>query len=150
MNTKKIAVREGRKEDLPAVLDLIKELAAYERAAQEVINTEAKLQEDFEAGRFKLWVAVDESDIVGMALCYERYSTWKGRCLYLEDIVVRELYRRCGIGSRLFSTLIEYAKAKGYYSLNWQVLDWNEPALNFYKKWKAEIDTTWWNGKIVL
>lgn len=145
-----ITVRNAVESDVEAIYQLIAELAKYERAAQELINTPGKLLEDFRAGFFKTWVACAVDKVIGMALCYDRYSTWKGRCLYLEDIIVKEAYRRCGAGSALMTALVTYARDNGYFSINWQVLYWNEPALNFYKKWNAEIDRDWWNARIII
>lgn len=145
-----ITVRMAHEGDIADIYELITELAEYERAADEVINTPEQLLKDWQNGFYKAWVAQFNGQTVGMALCYDRYSTWKGRCLYLEDIVVKHSYRRSGAGSALMRALIEYAKQHQYFSINWQVLTWNEPALNFYKKWKAEIDKEWWNGRIIL
>lgn len=136
--------------DLADIYELIAELAEYERAADEVINTPHQLQKDWQDGCFKAWVAQLNGQTIGMALCYDRYSTWKGRCLYLEDIVVKQSHRRIGAGSALMKALVDYAKKHQYYSINWQVLTWNEPALNFYQKWNAEIDKEWWNGKLIV
>ncbi|MFN3952681.1 MAG: GNAT family N-acetyltransferase [Thermaurantimonas sp.] len=145
-----IYVRKASETDIDDIYRLIAELAEYERAGHELILTSADLLQHFKSGYFKAWVARYENQTVGMALCYDRYSTWKGRSLYLEDIIVQEKYRRIGAGSALMRTLISYARREGYFSINWQVLTWNEPALHFYKKWNAEIDRQWWNGRIII
>ena len=143
-----ITLREATAEDCPRLLELIKELALYENAPQEVTVT---LEEFVEAGFgknpvWKSFVAVDNSLIIGMALYYIRYSTWKGSRLYLEDFLVTENYRGHGIGKLLFERIIREAKEKNFNGMNWQVLDWNEPAINFYNKYGADYDGEWLNG----
>lgn len=145
-----ILLRKATKNDLPAVIELIKELAAYEKAAHEVKITLEELQKDG-FGEYPLfWIILAEVDekIVGMSFYYIRYSTWTGRNLYLEDIVVKESFRRFGIGQLLFEETIKAAKEMNVRQMMWQVLDWNEPALNFYKKFNAELDSEWINGKL--
>lgn len=136
--------------DIPQVLDLIKELAEYERALHEVTNTvDQMIADGFGANpTYGLFVAENNEEIVGIALHYIRYSTWKGSMLYLEDIVVRDEKRGKGIGAQLFEACLQLVKEKGYAGLVWQVLDWNEPAINFYKKYEAELDGEWINGRI--
>ncbi|WP_217601847.1 GNAT family N-acetyltransferase [Chitinophaga sp. GbtcB8] len=151
-----ITIRIARKEDCPRLLELIRELAEYEKAPQEVTVS----LEHFENAGFgpapvwKAFVAVTVADgqefIAGFALYYIRYSTWKGCRMYLEDIVVSERYRGKGIGKLLFDQLITEAKEKQFNGLTWQVLEWNEPAINFYKKYNAKFDPEWWNGSIDL
>ena len=144
-----IIIRKGTKKDLPKVLSLIKELALYEKAPDEVTITLDELIEDGFGSNpiYGLFVAEQEEDIIGIALYYEKYSTWKGRCLYLEDIVVTEQKRGTGIGHRLFQEVIEVAKARNSARMEWQVLDWNEPAIGFYKRYNANLDGEWLNGK---
>lgn len=143
-------IRRGEKADIPAVLQLIKTLAKYENAAEEVIIDAQNLENDgFEAPiLFELLVAENNQGIVAMALYYPRYSTWKGRTLFLEDLVVNEAYRRQGIGTALFEALIREARSKGAKRLEWQVLDWNASAIRFYKKFGAQLDETWINGRL--
>jgi len=145
-----IKLRKASKEDLPEVISLIKELAEYERAAHEVkITLEELIQDGF--GEHPLyWIILAEIDgkIVGMSFYYIRYSTWTGRNLYLEDIVVKEQYRGHGVGKLLFEETINIAKEMKVRQMIWQVLDWNEPAINFYKKYNAELDGEWINGKL--
>lgn len=143
-------IRKANKEDLPQVLDLIKELAIYEKAGHEVTITIEQLEKDGFGEHPLYWIilAENESGIVGMSFYYIRYSTWKGRCLYLEDIVVKEAYRGHKIGKQLFEETIKAAKEMGAKLMTWQVLDWNEPAINFYKKFNAELDEEWINGKL--
>ncbi len=143
-------IRTATKIDLPQVLDLVKELALYEKAPHEVTITLDELEKDGFGEHPLYWIilAENEDGIVGMSFYYIRYSTWKGKCLYLEDIVVKEEYRGQKIGKVLFEETIKAAKAMDAKLMNWQVLDWNEPALNFYKKFNAELDGEWINGKL--
>jgi len=146
----KINIRKSRKEDMPSVLELIRELALFEKAPQEVTNTvEDMLQDGFnEHPIFKCLVAETENKIVGMAIYYTKYSTWKGKGIYLDDIVVTESMRSKGIGKLLFDAVIEESKIAGANQLHWQVLDWNEPAISFYKKYKPSFDDEWINCKL--
>ena len=144
----KINIRKATKADLPSIYDLVKSLAIYEKAEQEVTATLEDYHNDFEAGIFQSHVAEMDGKIVGMVLYYMNYSTWKGRMLYLEDFVVYEAYRRHGIGQLLWDELGEEAKRQGARLLKWQVLDWNEPAIKFYEKNNATIEKEWYNGKI--
>ena len=148
MNT--TMIREGRPGDVPGALELVKELAEYERAPLEVTNTvEEMLADGFgEKPIYGLFVAERESVIVGIAIHYVRYSTWKGKMLFLEDIVVKESLRGQGIGKLLFEKCVELAIEKNYPGMIWQVLDWNEPAIQFYKKYNASLDPEWLNGKL--
>ena len=143
-----ITIREARKEDCSRLLELINELAIYEKAPEEVTVT---LDEFQNAGFgtnpvWKAFVAEDAGVIQGFGLYYIRYSTWKGCRLYLEDLLVTEEMRGKGIGKLIFDTLIEEAVSKGYNGMTWQVLDWNEPAINFYKKYNAHIESGWLNA----
>ena len=139
---------KAQKKDLPAIHELVHELAVYERAESEFIATLDEYERDFEAGIFEALVSEVDGQVVGMALYFMTYSTWKGRMLYLEDFVVRENYRRYGLGRRLFDAFLVEAKRQGCRLVKWQVLDWNEPALNFYRKYDVLIEKEWWNGKI--
>ncbi len=147
-----IKIRPASKPDMIAVLDLIKELALYENAPEQVTNTVAQLEQDgFEdKPTFECLVAESDNMIVGFALFFPVYSTWKGNCLYLEDICVKESLRRKGIGKKLFDAVLELAEKRNMKRLSWQVLDWNESAISFYKKYKTEFDSTWINCRIVL
>jgi GNAT superfamily N-acetyltransferase len=142
-----INIREGKKSDLPRVLELVKELAEYEKAPQEVINTVEKMEEDgFGATPiYGFFVAENENGIVGLSLYYWRYSTWKGKRLYLEDIIVTEKERGGGIGKLLFDRTMQHTLDSKCSGMMWQVLDWNEPAINFYKKYGAKLDGEWIN-----
>lgn len=143
-------IRSARLGDEAAIHGLISELALYERAPDEVTNTVEKLKVDLfvDAVCEALVVENDSLEVVGFALYYQSYSTWKGRCLYLEDFYVKPEFRRGGIGSRLFSEVVETAKRWGVKRMDWQVLDWNEPALEFYKKQDSILDPEWVNGRL--
>jgi GNAT superfamily N-acetyltransferase len=133
--------------DVPDILMLIKELAVYERAENEVTVSAANLLRDgFGPDKiFDCFVARENDQVLGIALVYTKYSTWKGRCIYLEDIIVKEDKRGNGIGRKLFKEVVRFAKDNFAGRLEWQVLEWNEPAIGFYKKFNAEFDSTWIN-----
>jgi GNAT superfamily N-acetyltransferase len=143
----KINIRQGKKEDLPSVLGLVKELAQYERAPHEVTNTVEKMEVDGFGKNpvYGFFVAEMEERIVGLSLYYYRYSTWKGKRLYLEDIIVTETERGKSVGKLLFDRTLEKTLEDNCSGMTWQVLDWNEPAFNFYKKYGAKIDGEWVN-----
>lgn len=145
-------IRRAEQGDCPRLLELIQELALYERAPQEVTVSLEHFTESGFGSQPVWWAFVAESDglIHGFALYYIRYSTWKGQVMYLEDIIVTEQSRGKGIGKLLFDQLIEEAKEKGFKRIVWQVLEWNEPAINFYKKYDAQFGPEWWNGSIDL
>lgn len=142
-----INIREGRKTDLPRVLELIKELAQFERAPHEVTNTLAMLEEDGFGPRpvYGFFVAETADEIIGLSLYYWRYSTWKGKRLYLEDIIVTESERGKGAGKLLFDRTMQKCLEENCTGLMWQVLEWNEPAINFYKKYGSKLDGEWVN-----
>jgi len=132
------------------VHELVRELAIYEKAEEEFTASLQDYYRDFEKGVFHILVAEESEQVIGMALYYLAYSTWKGKMLYLEDFVVQEAQRRRGVGQMLFDALAEEAKQMGCRLLKWQVLDWNSPAIAFYEKQSATIEQGWWNGKIFL
>jgi GNAT superfamily N-acetyltransferase len=145
-----INLRIAKKEDCPHLLDLVHELALFERAPLEVTVT---LQEFENAGFgskpvWKAFVAEADGLIVGFALYYIRYSTWKGCRMYLEDLIVTESWRGKGVGRLLFDRLIEEARELGLNGMTWQVLDWNDPAINFYKKYEANVESGWLNASL--
>lgn len=144
-----IEIREAKREDCPCIFELIKELALYEKAPEQVTNTAAQLEKDlFEYKICKAIVAEEKEEIVGFALYYTSYSTWKGRCLYLEDFYVKEQNRKKGIGKLLFDKVVSEAKIQGVRRMDWQVLEWNIPGLEFYKKENAILDGEWVNGRL--
>jgi len=145
-----VNIRRAAKEDCGRLLELVQELAEYERAPNEVTVTLEHFQESG-FGKSPVWwafVAEVDGKIVGFALYYIRYSTWKGQRMYLEDILVTNEMRGKGIGKLLMDRLIEEAKEKGWKAIIWQVLEWNEPAINFYKKYNANFDPEWVNVTI--
>lgn len=142
-----IQIRRAKKEDCTRLMELVNELAVYERAPQEV-TVKMEHFEESGFGNTPVWwafVAEVENEVVGFALYYIRYSTWKGQAMYLEDILVTNDMRGKGIGKLLFERLFTEAKEKGFNRITWQVLDWNEPAINFYKKYNAAFDGEWIN-----
>ena len=145
-----ITIRRAIESDCPRLLELVKELALYEKAPEEVtVTLEHFTKSGF--GEQPVWwafVAEENGVVQGFALYYVRYSTWKGQRMYLEDILVTEAMRGKGIGKLLFDRLIEEAKEKGMNGIVWQVLEWNEPAINFYKKYNASFDPEWINCSI--
>lgn len=158
----KANIRRASPRDVPAMLALVKELAIFEKEPEALTVTQEEMHE---AGFGKKplwfgWVAeqpgagtdtkqpATDHTLLGMALCYDRYSTWKGRCLYLEDIVVTEAARGQGIGERLFRTCVQHAAAEHYRWMRWQVLDWNRDAIRFYERFGARISTGWLNGEL--
>ncbi len=143
-------IRKGTKEDLPGVLNLIRELALFEKAPDEVTNTIEQMEEDGFGKNpvFSFFVVTLDGNIIGMALYFLKYSTWKGKGLYLDDLVITESHRGNGLGSKLFKAFIREAKSLNAKQVHWQVLDWNTPAINFYKKLEASIESEWLNCKM--
>lgn len=146
-----ITIREARREDCPRMMELIKELAEYEKAPEQVsVSFEHFAESGFGANPvWWAWVAEADGKVEGFALYYVRYSTWKGQRMYLEDIVVTEKMRGHGMGKLLLDKLIQVAKEKNYSGVMWQVLDWNKPAIHFYKKFESvRFDAEWINCSI--
>ena len=141
-----ILIRDAVTEDMGAVLQLIVELAVFEKEPDAVEVTSEELQEAGfgENPQFRCFVAEVNEEVVGMALVYFRYSTWKGRTVHLEDLVVREKMRGKGVGKALYRRVLEYANEEGVKRVNWVVLDWNKPAIEFYEKTGATILSNWW------
>ncbi len=146
-----IEIRKGRKEDLPYVLKLIHELAGFEKAPDAVTNTVKAMEEDCFGPNpvFDFQVAVVDEKIVGIAVYFVKYSTWVGRGLYLDDLMVTEKMRGKGIGQKLFNAFMAEAKRINAKQVHWQVLDWNTPAIEFYKKMNATIEEQWWDCKML-
>ncbi len=145
-----VNIRYAVKMDCERMLELIHELAFYERAPEEVTVT---LEEFVDAGFgdrpvWKAFVAEKDGIIVGFALYYIRYSTWKGCRLYLEDFIVTEQMRGEGVGKLLFEKILKEAKDNNYKGVVWQVLDWNKPAINFYNKYVANLEGGWLNASL--
>lgn len=143
-------IRKGNQKDLNSVLKLVQELAIYEKAPNEVEVTIAQMEEwGFGTDKqFDFFVAEKDGTIVGTAIYYYKYSTWKGKCLFLEDIIVTETERKNGFGKLLFDAVVQVAKKDKVKRMEWQVLEWNEPAINFYKKTKTVFDDEWVNCKL--
>jgi GNAT superfamily N-acetyltransferase len=140
-----MSIRKGRIEDMTAVSALIKELAAFEKEPDAVILTVTDLERDGfgEKPLFHTFIAEENDEVVGMALYYYRYSTWKGKTIHLEDLIVKEGKRRKGLGFKLYSEVIAQGKRDGVLRIEWNVLDWNSPAIRFYKRSGAEVFKDW-------
>lgn len=145
-----VVIRRAEARDVPRMLELVRELARFEKEPEAVTVTE---QEMLDAGFgphavWVGWVAEGGPGIIGMAVCYTRYSTWRGRTLYLEDIVVTEAARGHGVGERLFRACVAHAVEHGHAWMRWQVLDWNTDAIRFYERFGASVTTGWLNGDL--
>lgn len=138
-------IREGQKEDMKDVLRLVKELALFEKLPKEVEITEEDLIKDgfSDLPKFKSFVAEERGKIVGAALFYERYSTWKGRIIHLEDLIVTESKRKLGVGKALYKSVLKYAYDLGVKRVVWDVLSWNKNAIDFYKSTGATVLDDW-------
>lgn len=150
-------IRPGTAADAPAAYQLICELAQYEKALEEVaLSLEEFVKDGFGSNppAYQLRVADEYDDqhqllgVVGMALFYISYSTWKGRVVYLDDLVVTERHRRSGIGKLLLQSVMDFARAEQVRQVRWHVLDWNEPAIRFYKKINARLEDNWITCKV--
>lgn len=148
MHSPLVQIRKAERSDCFALYSLIKELAVFEKAPDEVITSPEILEKDGFGTHpaFFAWVAEIDNIVVGMCLCYIRYSTWKGKTLYLEDLYIQPEYRKLGIGSKLFEVAVQHAQTQKFKRMTWQVLDWNTPAIEFYKKHNATLDPEWVNG----
>lgn len=148
-----IKIKRAERKDCKRLMELINQLAVYEKAPDEVIVTQEHF-EDSGFGKQPVWwgfVAEVNGKVEGFALYYIRYSTWKGQRMYLEDFLVNEPFRGHGIGKLLFDELIKEGKQKKFSGIVWQVLDWNEPAINFYKKYDGvQFDAGWLNCSLSL
>lgn len=140
-----MVIRKGTREDMPAVLELIKELAAFEKEPDAVVVTAEELIKDGFGSNplFYTFVAEEGNEIIGMALFYYRYSTWKGKTIHLEDLIVKENHRGTGAGSALYKEVITFAKQQGVRRIEWVVLNWNEHAIKFYERSGAKILQDW-------
>ncbi len=142
-----LKIRKGREEDLERVLELIQELADYEKEPDAVVNTVDQMRIDGFGTNpiFGFIVAEKDGSVIGASIYYYRYSTWKGKRMYLEDLIVTESERGSGAGRLLFDETIKIGKNANCSGMMWQVLDWNEPAINFYKKYNSQLDSEWIN-----
>ncbi|MEZ4884322.1 MAG: GNAT family N-acetyltransferase [Chitinophagales bacterium] len=149
-----IFIRKATLADLPSAYQLIKELAEYEKAAEEVVLTLEQFTNDFKIAQpiYQLHVAEitqsGEKVIAGIALFYFAYSTWKGKMVYLEDLVVSQAYRRLGIGEQLIESVFQFARDEKANQVRWHVLDWNEPAIRFYEKLEVKMEEEWVTCKL--
>lgn len=144
-----MTIRFAQQGDEVEIMALIRALALYEKAPEAVINTpEALGKHLFEEKICSSFVALQDDKIVGFALYYTSYSTWRGKCLYLEDLFVLPEYRNLKIGSLLFDKVVEIAQNEGVKRMDWQVLEWNQPAIDFYHRKQATLDPEWVNGRL--
>lgn len=143
-------IRRGEKKDLSEVLNLIRELALFEKAPEQVTTTVKEMESDGfgENPAYQLLVAENDKNIVAIAIYFIKYSTWKGKGVYLDDLIVTEKHRGKGIGKKLFERVVEEAFKINAKQMHWQVLDWNEPAINFYKSYNASIEGEWLDCKL--
>ncbi|MBP7270852.1 MAG: GNAT family N-acetyltransferase [Bacteroidia bacterium] len=149
-NLQPFIIRPARAADVPAMFALVKELALFERAPEQVTNSEADMLRDGfgEQPVFRSLVAECEGQVVGLAIFFVKYSTWKGKGLYLDDLIVTETYRGRGIGLALLKAYLEEARRSGARQVHWQVLDWNQPAIDLYKKMGASLEAEWLDCKM--
>jgi GNAT superfamily N-acetyltransferase len=144
-----MTIRPAVRSDVKEIHDLIKGLAEYEKAPDEVTNTPEALESDlFDKKLCEAIVAEDKDGVIGFAIYYTSYSTWKGPCIYLEDLYVLPEKRNLKVGSKLFDEVVKVAEERGVQRMDWQVLEWNELAIEFYKRKGATIDPEWYNGRI--
>lgn len=144
-----IAIREANRSDVRVILELIKGLADYEKAPDEVTNTIESLEADiFDKHLCEAIVAEEDGVVIGFALYYTSYSTWKGPCIYLEDLYVLPEKRNLKVGSKLFDAVVEIAKNREVQRMDWQVLEWNQLAIDFYNRKGAILDPEWLNGRL--
>lgn len=140
-----ITTRQGTRDDIPAIFELVKELAIYEKALDQVANTPDRMTQDYDNNLYDFFVAEADGNIIGLSLYYFRYSTWKGKRLYMEDIIVTESMRGNGIGKLLFDATVQAARDTNCTGMMWQVLNWNVSAVGFYRKYGTRFDDEWVN-----
>ncbi len=145
-----VEIRKALLSDIPAIYGLVHELAVFEQEPEALVCTPEEYEEAFREGLIDALVATTEGQVVGMALFYMTFSTWKGKCLYLEDFYIKPEYRNRGIGQLLFDGYIEEGQLRKARLVKWQVLDWNTEAQRFYVRNHATIEKNWWNGKILF
>ena len=162
MDTMEVMIRKAEARDVPEMLALVKELALFEKEPEAVTVSEEHMREagfgprpvwwgwvaEVPAGSEQLAGGSESPIIVGMTVCYERYSTWRGRCLYLEDIIVTQHARGQRIGEKLFKACAAFAVEQGHHHMLWQVLDWNTEAMRFYERLGATFEPQWVNGRM--
>ena len=150
ITTDQVTIRPGRKTDMTRICELVKQLAKYEKAEEEMWLSENDYLQYFDESHFETIVAEINGRICGMMLYYPTFSTWKGPMLHLEDFIIDKDYRRHGIGKKLMSAFLSIAKEQKVKLVRWEVLDWNTPAIEFYKKYDVIFDKDWWNVKILM
>ncbi|HPQ22380.1 MAG TPA: GNAT family N-acetyltransferase [Saprospiraceae bacterium] len=143
-------IEKAQIHELAYAIELVRELAEFEKEPHAVLATLKQYRQAYESGKILIEFAKVETQIVGMILMYETFSTWKGPMLYLEDFYVKPEFRGKGIGKALFEKYIELGKKGGFVKLKWQVLDWNQEAIDFYENFGATIEKGWWNGVMDL
>ena len=150
MSTNNVIIRPAKRDDIGSIHRLIKELAEFEKEAHSMILSKEELEEDGfgQNPLYKAHVALVNDEIAGFTLHYMRYSTWKGKSVYLEDFLVNEKFRGQGIGKALFDNLVSICKDLGVRQMNWQVLDWNQTAIDFYDRYETIYEDNWLNAKI--
>lgn len=148
MKEQEITIRKGLKKDIPEIVGLVRELAIYEKSEDKMLVGLSTYEEAFDANQFETFIAEDDSQIVGIALYYNRFSTWRGPILYLEDFIVKQEYRRKGLGKLLFERFVKEARDLEYAMCAWQVLDWNQPAISFYDKYDVQYEDCWIDVKM--
>lgn len=145
-----IKIRKANREDLPAILNLVVELAVFEKEPDAVTATLADYHNAWDSKLIDCIVACDHDKVIGVALYYDTFSTWKGKMMYLEDFVVSSEYRSKGVGKMIYDELFLEAERREVILVKWQVLDWNEGAVRFYEREGATIEKEWWNVKKYL
>lgn len=145
-----LTIRKTERADLSAVLGLVTELAVFENEPYAVTASLSDYEQAFDKGLIFGHVATLGSEVVGMTLCYEAWSTWKGRMMYLDDFYVKQEHRSKGIGDKLFDAMVEESRNRNCVLIKWQVLDWNTEAMRFYERKEAELETNWYNVKLWL
>lgn len=145
-----ISIENAEIIDISEVFNLVKELAKYENALDQITVDLDYYIKSFKENVFKCIVARDDDKIIGTCIYYLTFSTWKGRMMYLEDFVVKEEYRNQGVGQLLYDQFLAIAQQEDCTMVKWQVLDWNEPAIKFYEKNNATIEKEWWNCKVIF
>lgn len=147
-----IKIRKAKQTDLPKIYELILELAEYEKAPGEVSLSLEQFEQDFrdDKPKFYILLAENKDEILGMAFYFFTYSTWKGKCLYLEDFIIKDKFRRNGIGKKIFNEVLRIAKSEKVHRFAWQVLEWNEPAIKFYENYDCQMDGEWVNCRMTF
>lgn len=143
-----ILIRKAVSDDLQGIHELVKELAHYERAPGEVSASLELYQKNFRDGVFDCLVAERDGALVGIALYYLGFSTWKGKMMFLEDFIITKMHRRHGIGRLLFEAFLDECRTADVQLAKWQVLDWNAPAIQFYRKYDSKLEDGWLNVKV--